>query len=470
MKVFIIHHTIKYLAISMVLVLFAGSCSDSILDEIDTNPNAPTDVPISQLLPRATMVAVYAISGGIGASGAAMFAEHTTNVRLNPLDPDDVEEHGWSSAYSGLNDLNVMIEKAEEQQNFAYTGIGKILFVYILSNTTDLYGDMPLTEGLNGSATRQPAFDSQEFIYNFMFDMLEEALEDLDGPSVGNPGAADLIFNGDMDMWKKMAYGLKARLWNRLSQVDPQTSANNALAAAALSFKDGEGFIFDQYLSGSLNDNPWTGHQKSQELFAVSQTTLEVMSDFTDPGFSDPRAERWFTRIEGQLVGAPSGTNVSDPAHILYSAPSVQTVLFDEAPQPMLMYDEIKFIEAEAHFRLGETGAANEAYEMAVRAALARAGVESAEIEGYVAQGNVFPGENNLTSEHIMKQKWIAFWMFQAIEAFNDVRRTGIPAMQNPNGQPLRFPYPESEITRNPNTPQDINIITIFSTPVWWDR
>ena len=60
--------------------------------------------------------------------------------------------------------------------------------------------------------------------------------------------------------------------------------------------------------------------------------------------------------------------------------------------------------------------------------------------------------------------------MFQAIEAFNDVRRTGIPAMQNPNGQPLRFPYPESEITRNPNTPQDINIITIFSTPVWWDR
>ena len=143
-------------------------------------------------------------------------------------------------------------------------------------------------------------------------------------------------------MWKKTAYGLKARLWNRLSQVDPQTSANNALASAALSFEAGEGFIFDQYLSGSLNDNPWTGHQKSQELFAVSQTTLDVMGDFTDPGFTDPRADRWFTRIEGELAGAPSGANVSDPAHIVYSAPSVQTVLFDEAPQPMLMYDEIK--------------------------------------------------------------------------------------------------------------------------------
>ena len=271
-------------------------------------------------------------------------------------------------------------------------------------------------------------------------------------------------------MWKKTAYGLKARLWNRLSQVNPQTSANNALASAALSFEAGEGFIFDQYLSGSLNDNPWTGHQKSQELFAVSQTTLDVMGDFTDPGFTDPRADRWFTRIEGELAGAPSGANVSDPAHIVYSAPSVQTVLFDEAPQPMLMYDEIKFIEAEAHLRLGDGIAANAAYEIATRAALERGGVETAEIESYVAQGNVFPGEDNLTMEHIMKQKWISLWLFQAIEAFNDVRRTGIPAMQNPNGQPLRFLYPESEITRNPNTPQNINIITIFSTPVWWDQ
>lgn len=180
MKIFNKYHTKRFLTLWLSLALFTGSCSDSILDEIDTNPNAPADVPISQLLPRATMVAVYAISGGMGASGAAMFAEHTTNVRLNPLDPDDVEGHGWFSAYSGLNDLNVMIDKAIGQQNFAYTGIGKILFVYILSNTTDLYGDMPLTEGLKGSEIRQPAFDSQEFIYNFMLDMLDEALDDLE--------------------------------------------------------------------------------------------------------------------------------------------------------------------------------------------------------------------------------------------------------------------------------------------------
>lgn len=461
---------VRWPALWLVIILLAGSCSDSILDEIDTNPNAPTDVPISQLLPRATMVAVYAISGGIGASGAAMFAEHTTNVRLNPLDPDDVEEHGWANAYSGLNDLNVMIEKAAGQQNFSYTGIGKTLFVYILSNTTDMYGDMPLTEGLNGSENRQPGFDSQEFIYNFMFDMLDEALDDLERPSIGNPGTADLIFGGDLDMWKKTAHGLRARLWNRLSEVDPQASATNALAAAALSFEAGEGFIFNQYLPGSLNDNPWTGHQKSQELFAVSQTTLDVMNAFTDPGVTDPRAERWFSRIEDELVGAPSGANVSDPAHIIYSAPSVQTVLYDEAPQPMLMYDEIKFIEAEAHLRLGDGNAANTAYEAAVRAALERGEIEAAGIDTYVGQGDVFPGEDNLTLEHIMKQKWISFWLFQATEAFNDVRRTGIPAMQNPNGQPLRLPYPESEITRNPNTPQDINIITIFTIPVWWDQ
>ena len=72
--------------------------------------------------------------------------------------------------------------------------------------------------------------------------------------------------------------------------------------------------------------------------------------------------------------------------------------------------------------------------------------------------------------QHIIEQKYISFWMFQAIEAYNDQRRTGIPAMKNPEGTPLRLPYPVSEVSRNPNTPSEINDLTIYEIPVWWAK
>jgi len=229
-----------------------------------------------------------------------------------------------------------------------------------------------------------------------------------------------------------------------------------------------EGFIFDGYLAGNSNDNPWTGWQKQEQTYAVSKTFLDLIRSFNDPGYTDPRAERWFTKINGEFVGAPSGESQTDLTHSIYSAPSTETVLYDEAPQPLLTFDEMKFIEAEAYLRLGNREPANEAYEMAVIAACRRAEISEEDINGYVAQGGVFPGAANLTLDHIIKQKNISFWMFQSIEAYNDYRRTGIPEMNDPRGTPLRLPYPPSEVNRNPNAPTDINDVTIYERNVWW--
>ena len=101
-------------------------------------------------------------------------------------------------------------------------------------------------------------------------------------------------------------------------------------------------------------------------------------------------------------------------------------------------------------------------------AAMRRAEIAEADIAAYTSQGDVFPGQDNLTLEHIIGQKYISFWMFQSIEAYNDQRRTGIPQMNDPGGTPLRLPYPPSEVNRNPNTPKDINDATIYERNVWW--
>ncbi|HOU75380.1 MAG TPA: SusD/RagB family nutrient-binding outer membrane lipoprotein, partial [Tenuifilum sp.] len=68
-------------------------------------------------------------------------------------------------------------------------------------------------------------------------------------------------------------------------------------------------------------------------------------------------------------------------------------------------------------------------------------------------------------------QKYIALYEHEAIEAYNDYRRTGIPAMHNPNNTTVgfvnRFPWALSEVSSNQNVPQtELNYI--YTTKVWW--
>lgn len=457
----------------VVLICFSPSCSDDVLDAINTNPNAPANVTIDLLLPQATVSVIEGVAGNGGGTYASFFSEHATNVHLNQRLPQNVNGTVWNGTYSILKDLNIVIEKGSEGGSeagyYAAVGIAKILHAYILGIATDYFGDIPYSEALQGEENRTPTFDTQETIYTFLQQFLDEAIADLDRESTGNIGRIDLIFRGDTEMWKKTAWALKARLYNRLSNVDPEASAQQALDALGKAFaSEDEAFIFNGYLTGTTNDNPWTGWQKQEQTFAVGKTVLDLMLGFNDPGFADPRAERWFTRINGEFVGAPPGNAQSDLTHSIYSAPSTQTVLYDEAPQPLLTYDEMKFIEAEARLRLGNRPEANAAYQEAVTAACRRAGISQADIDAYVSQGTVFPGADALTQEHIIGQKYISFWMFQSIEAYNDFRRTGIPEMHHARGTPLRLAYPPSEVNRNPNTPPGINDITIYEIPVWW--
>ncbi|NJO89557.1 MAG: SusD/RagB family nutrient-binding outer membrane lipoprotein [Chloroflexia bacterium] len=58
----------------------------------------------------------------------------------------------------------------------------------------------------------------------------------------------------------------------------------------------------------------------------------------------------------------------------------------------------------------------------------------------------------------------------EAMEAYNDYRRTGFPTMHNPNNATVgfvkRFPFAQSEMSNNgANVPSGVNI---FTDDVWW--
>lgn len=461
----LMNKTIAYLLLVSIILT---SCSDDIMDRIDTNPNTPTAVNVRLLLPHTITSVVYGVAGNFTVRQMSFNIEHTADVSVNNVfDPFFINETLWQNGFIALNDIKVLMEYADRDNLQFFKGIGQVLQVYTMSMLTDVYGDIPFSEALQGNNIRNPRFDSQEFIYNEMFRILDEAIANLSSNSVDNPGNTDLIFNGNRTLWLKSAYALQARLHNRLSRINGTASANAALTAISNSFANAsEGLVFSKYQIGTAHDNPWTGFQKAQRVFAVSESLINHINNVSGNISDDPRALKWFNQINEDFVGAPVENAPADPNFIRFSSPSIQNVLADDAPQPLIRFDELMFIKAESHLRLGQNEQALTAFRDAISANMRINKIDQTDIDDYLLKLNA----QNVTLNDIVSQKYISFFMFNPIEAFNDWRRTGIPQLTSQRRQVLRLPYPNTEANRNPNTPTEINEVTIYTTPVWWAR
>jgi hypothetical protein len=452
--------------------LVLNSCSDRIMDEIGRNPNSPTEVPINLLMPMIGVDLAVAVLGTDLAWYSSVFVEHTTGVHGQLRDADQrvginstMANNSWISIYADLlKDTDIIIQRGseggEEEGAWTSVGIAKIIQAFGASVATDLWGDVPFREALQGSNNRTPVFDAQESVYADLQALLDEAIGDLSEGSVVNPGNADFYYGGDEESWIKAAYALKARLHNRLSRKDPAGSANAALAAIANAFEDpSENMVFNDFTTDATGEHPWFQELNDRSHHAISVTIDNLMT-----GLNDPRRTMWFGTIGGQIAPAPSGRAENDQSGTIYSRAS-EDYLTATSPLPIITYDELKFIEAEALLRLNQRPEAYAAYLEAIEASLVRANVTEAGIGTYLVQSSVAVGANNLTLRNIIEQKYISFWLFQPIEAYNDYRRTGFPVLMNSEGPPPnRFPYPQDEIAANTeNVP---NVTTL--TRIWW--
>lgn len=447
------------------------SCSDDKFDEIGTNPNSPTEVPIKLLMPQVGVATAFAVSGTDLAWYSSVFVEHTTGVhgQLETADKrtginSTIGNNSWNSLYaSALTDLKIIIERGSnggaEEGHWNAVGIAKVLMAYNYSVATDLWGEVPFSEALQGRENRTPVFDSQQDVYEGIQDLLDEAITDLAKESVSSAGAADFYFNGNADLWTKAAYALKARYYNHLSRKDPQGTAASVLAATAMAFEDNsEGLIFKSFTTDATGEHPWFQELNDRSHHAISTTIYNIIDNL-----GDPRGELWFGTVNDEVVPAPNGIATPDQGGNIYSRAS-RSYLTATSPLPIITYDELKFLEAEAYLRLGERTDAYEAYLAGIEAAMERADVYREGIEDYLVKGSIAVGEDNLSLEHIITQKYIAFWLFQPIEAYNDYRRTEIPQMNNPvSPPPNRFPYPQDEVAANPNVPS-----RTIQNKVWW--
>ena len=270
-------------------------------------------------------------------------------------------------------------------------------------------------------------------------------------------------------LWIKAARALKARYYNHLSKVDPQGSANAALAAinagtfdnheenANMEFGEGFGGPWFLFLTGTFGQNN----------IALAQTFADRLEDRIAAGEHDPRAQFYFRDNGSGLFNAVPYGATSAPGDAATVGDYLNSI---DAPTNIITYTEVKFIEAEANFRLGNFPEAAAAFNEAVKSSILRVtGSPSPEYEAKFASEDAASIQNN-GLEKIFTEKHIA--LFLEFEAWNDWRRSipagaagtvsGIPAItpatsNETNGVfPRRFLYPQGEINNNTNTPEGL--------------
>jgi hypothetical protein len=473
----------------LALALAASACNDGLTD-VNNNPNAPTDVPTELLIrPSITNSAALGLGVGMTWNHAGLWAQHVAQIQYPDEDRYVVRDETmvalWNDWYAvPLKDIQTIIEKAEATSRPNEAAVGLILKSWNYGVMTDLWGDLPYSQALQGEGGNFSArYDSQQDIYNGIFADLRAAAEMINTAGTGFPAANDLLYGGNMARWQKFANSLRLRHAMRLTNVDANRAKLEFEAAMAaqggvISSNAEEARL--NYLATSPNRNPFFENQITRNDHRISHTLVEFMR-----GRGDPRLRIYANPTEANpdtIIGHLNGLN---PGSALLPTRSKVGTWFTSNNSPVffMRHAEVLFLRAEAAQRGWNAGGTAKAlYEQAVTASMQQYNIPAAEITAYLAraENNFDAAANKL--QLIGEQKWVALFG-QGFEAFAEWRRTGFPhhlepgpnANNRPN-MPRRLPYPNIEESLNRASIQEAiqrqggaNNVTLFGR-VWWDR
>lgn len=501
------------------------SCNRDKFLDINTTPNSPTVVSMPVLLTSTVITTGFLATNDYGRA-TALLAQQYAGIGNQPAAYDVYVLRGsfdnqWNGELYGGTLINsqTLIDLAGTKSSPAYSGIAKLLKAYNFSIATDLYGAVPYSQALQGNANLHPRYDKQEDIYKGnsslgitgLIDLVKDGLADLEKTSAAKPGVADDPAYGkaadNIAQWKKMGNMLLLKFANTISNKEPALATTIINAAASKAFTVNTDDFEVPFGSTVGNQNPsylynFITRQDDQML---SQTILDKMN-----ANNDPRLPIYFTPTP-TAAGNNTGTPTNLPGPLVNGVPTPTTLTFTgfingngitppsralgyrsryntyitgvsgDAPARLLTNAQRLFILAESVLTLpGVTlpGAptAQSLYQAAIMASMTKAGITELAVTAYFAANPsvaILDTDAEKAKAQIITQKWIS-WVGNGIEAYNDYRRTGYPALGNvlnASGDdatlPKRFPYPLSELTANAGAEnQDASIRT--NVAVWW--
>lgn len=474
--------------IASLLCVAAGvlsSCTGN-FEEMNVNPTEPTAVSPALLLPMMEEYGFdcrsweYQVGENLHANQFAQYVSCSAtyfNTDRYAWKDSWAKDGYWKPYYlyyaNNLRTVKAALEEHPEYQNMY--DVMRILGVMVAARTTDVFGDVPYSEA--GSGELSPAYDSQKEIYYSFFTTLDEAISNLKAnksdATQSSYGTSDIIYDGDLDKWIKLANSVRLRLAMRLSFIDADKAKSEGEKALA-----GDLIDSNECSAGIARDTRSSGHSlwtiSFWNEFRASKTIIDKM--LTESSVEDPRLSMWFSQTEAYVngesdirwQGLPNGLPtdmLNNPdAYPEYTASHNSCVwgynscgnwnsnakgskvaapsdYYEQVVRRHIIfnYAEVCFLKAEAAIR-GWNGAgdAKTNYENGIRASFAESREDAdASVyttdndEAYIAGGNVKwnAGDDFETKlEKIITQKWLGIYP-NGTEAWTEFRRTGYPEL-----------------------------------------
>lgn len=457
----------KYILIILSIALVGlTACTEDILDRInkDRQHPSPDAVPAYLQLSDAIMSTGFSTVSGDYAFYLSSLNEQEIGVGNNQLMRAELRNSNewaasttfnnvWNSTYGNLKNIREIIRKIETEVpgnigQYDLLGMAQVLEALNFGILTDMHGDIPYSEALQGQANLQPKLDTQKEIYDGILSTLDAAIANFErGSDLKSTRNQDIAFGGDVNQWKATAYALKARYLLHKLAVEPSVLTQvetNAQEAVNLGFK---GATINEF-NGVTADNPWSAFVWSRSYTASSNTVANIMEATNDPRLP------YYTYEMGSYE--PGNEEIAQVADGSLAFPA----WYDLGSQPLHLFSksELYFILAEAQLRLGKD--ATDAFRTAVESSVS-------EILGLfddtTSASDYAASLGTPTLQKLFEQKYVAQSYDEQVETYNDFRRLKAMGetyiqLTNPwniqdgiNRYPERLPYGNSAVIGNPN-------------------
>ncbi|MEH6706113.1 SusD/RagB family nutrient-binding outer membrane lipoprotein [Galbibacter orientalis] len=429
---------------TLLIALFITSCSN-FDEDINTNPNVPSQASGMQLIAQAEL-SLPGLSSSPQGEFMSQYLAETQYVGTSLYPQQSTSFYGW---YQGpLADLQAVITSdnltGTEGPIENQIAVAKILKAYYFWNLTDRWGDIPYSEALKGQEDFTPIYDSQESIYKDLFAELKEASNMIVTGNLSN----DIIYDGDISKWKKFSNTVRMLMALRLSEVDPATAQAEFVSAIDDGvFTSNDDNLFFQHLADANNQNYWYGQivNQNREWWALTEGLVDQMKPVNDPRlpiYGNP------ARDSGEYVGMLYGdeVNLGTQEYSLLG----DAIYAQDAPVYLVTYAQVLFAMAEASQRGWIAGDTASFYESAIESSILQWTGNTDTVADFMMEPGI-AFNDAIGIEQIATQRWVHLFMF-GYEAWAEWRRTGFPNMMvSPNGAavPARLSYPDNEAFNN---------------------
>ena len=474
---------------ALIGAMFFTSC-ESFLD-VNTTKDSPITTSVDQVLPVACF---YASQLCYDHSEYGVYLSQALTTSSKKQTGSYPYSEGWE--FLGVNrhpmwrrhfyDLGANIKKmneiAELNGNRNAILIGRTIMLASTMFTTDAFGDMPRSQVYQAAS---PAYDSQQEVYDWMFQEAEELISLYNDPewvecSTNLPISEkmDRIYKGDLKKWELYCRAIQARLWLRklpnwdnnvatcnkiIEMVDhvlnawPQTNPNGV-----------DEYEPRYYYPGGVTESncPWgpfapkiNGWESRDNRLASSVPTTFFLhgilggidgSYILNRGYAlDPRANRIMEQRAAEKgpmrhlesnIGMDQSLKVVNYPDLYASNALTNPYTQNTGYIALITREELMFIKAEAQYWAGDKNGAYETTLAATKHNMERYHLSEAEILSGSSGKNLknqyerffeikFPGAANFTIADIMQQKYVA--MYLQPEQWTDMRRYNYSSSTN---------------------------------------